>query len=137
MKANLEISVGCHRRLKGKGKSNPGDDVGVFEFRWRHNPYAPERRASCTVRRGQGWECLTILIYDRDSKNAWHQRSPTWREIERLLPLFFEAHERPVQFWKLGDRGREGMHLYLSDRSSQWLEAIPEFGDNFSLTKQQ
>jgi len=133
MKNDLEKSVGMHRRVRGKGRSNPGDDVGVFDFRWRANVHSCARRVACTVRRGQGWECLSILVYDRDSKNGWHQRSPTWREVWRVLPLFFKPEERPIQYWRLGDLGREGMHLFLSERSNQMIPFLPAFGENFTL----
>ena len=76
---NLEQSVGMHRRLEGVGKSAPGEDVGTFDFHWAHNRHSANRKVVCTVHRGEGWECLNILLYDeKGSKRMWERPPPAF-----------------------------------------------------------
>ena len=133
---DLEKSVGMHRRLVGVGKSNPGDDVGTFDFRWHANRHSENRKAVCTVYRGQGWECLNIMVLDLKpiSTREW-PRAPIMAETLKLLPLFFKPDERPIQVWNDTDDYRMGVQFWLSERTYQTTIHLPKFGHNFSLAK--
>jgi len=133
---NLEQSVGMHRRLEGVGKSAKGQDVGTFDFHWNANRHAGNRKAVCTVYRGEGWECLNIMVLDLKpiSTREW-PRSPSTTETVKLLPLFFTKDERPMQMWNDTDDYRMGARFWLSERTYQTTKHLPEFGPNFSLTK--
>jgi len=133
---NIEESVGSHRRLTGVGKSKPGDDVGTFDFKFRHNPHIGERKAVCVVSRGQGWECLNILFHERTRDDRYWPRAPIFDEIQKLLPLFFRPDEHPVQFHSgTAQDGRAGVNFFLSERTKEVEKWLPEFGPYFSLTK--
>ena len=133
---NLEQSVGVHRRLVGVGKSNPGEDVGTFDFHWSANRHAHNRRAVCTVHRGQGWECLNIQLHDDKGSGKMWPRPALHSEVQRLLPLFFYPWERPAQFHSgVEDRAHTGLAFWLSERVIQTALHLPEFGPHFSLTK--
>jgi len=110
---DLEKSIGMHRRVKGVGKSNKGDQFGTFEFRWRHNAYSFERKVVCEVIKIFGWERLHIVVHEAKN-DRFHLRAPIHAEIQRLLPLFFEPNELPVQFHQADTRSREGVTLWYS-----------------------
>ena len=135
---NLEQSVGMHRRLEGVGKSAKGEDVGTFDFHWQANRHAENRKAVCTVHRGQGWECLNIMVHEvKPSGKTW-PRPALHSELQRLLPLFFHPWERPVQFHSgVAERAQTGLNFWLSERITQAVLHLPEFGPRFSLTKKQ
>lgn len=110
---DLEKSVGMHRRLKGVGKSQKGDQFGTFDFKWRHNAYSFERKVVCEVKKDYGWDYLHIVVHE--AKGAqFYPRAPIHAEIQRLLPLFFEDYELPMQFHKPNARSREGITLWYS-----------------------
>ena len=133
---NLEQSVGMHRRLEGVGKSLPGEDVGTFDFRWRGNRHLSNRKAVCTVHRGEGWECLNIQLHDEKESGRTWPRPAIHSEIQKLLPLFFHPWERPVQFHSgVEDRARTGLEFWLSERVTQAVLHLPKFGPHFRLTK--
>ena len=127
-----------HRRLVGVGKSAKGEDVGTFDFHWHGNRHSTNRKAVCTVYRGEGWECLNILILDEKGKKRMWERPALHSEVQRLLPLFFHPWERPVQFHSgVPNRARSGLDFWLSERITQAVIHLPEFGPRFSLTKTQ
>jgi hypothetical protein len=125
-----------HRRLVGVGKSAKGDDVGCFDFYLRANRHAENRKVVCTVRRGQGWECLNVMVHEvKPSGNTW-ARPALYSEIQKLMPLFFHPHERPVQVYSgTTERCHTGIDFYWSERVRDTILHLPEFGPNFSLTK--
>ena len=133
---NLEQSVGMHRRLVGVFKSEPGQDVGTFDFHWRRNRHAENRKVVCTVLRGQGWECLNIMVHEvKPSGKTW-ARPALYSEIQKLMPLFFHSHERPIQVYSgMTERCYTGIDFYWSERVRETILHLPEFGPNFSLTK--
>jgi hypothetical protein len=128
-----------HRRVVGVFKSEPGQDVGTFDFYWRHNRHVKERKAVCTVRRGVGWECLTIVIKENRCKNRSDvliERAPLHSELQKLLPLFFHPHERPIQIHSgMVERCRDGLDFYWSERVHDTILHLPEFEKNFTLIK--
>jgi hypothetical protein len=133
---DLEQSVGIHRRLSGCGKSRPNDPFGIFDFRMSHNPHAYERKVVCTVRVGQGWECLNILVHQRPVKR-WMPRPPTHAEIVRFVPLFFTPDEKPLVFYDATADPflRTGLSFWLSQRVRECVDHLPAIGEKFSLTK--
>lgn len=134
---NLEQSVGMHRRLEGMGKSEPGEDVGTFEFRWRRGHHSKARMAICSVRRGEGWECLTIVVKDLTPGGLLWERTPIHAEVQRLLPMFFLPDELTIQFHNgKGERARSGLTFWRRTSVTDRLPEPPEFGRRrFSLTK--
>ncbi len=133
---DLEKSVGMHRRTSGVFKSNPGDDFGTFDFLWAHNRNVAERKVVCTVLKGEGWECLNILVYDNKAKKQLWPRAPYHTEIIRLIPLFFWPSEHPVQFYNFNDsRGRGGLNFWLSERVQDAASHLPVIGNHFKLEK--
>jgi hypothetical protein len=115
---DLEKSIGMHRRIKGVGRSNKGDQFGTFDFRWRHNAYSFERKVVCSVDVGDSWQRLNIVVHEAKGMN-YHARAPIHAEVQRLLPLFFEADEIPLQLHFPDIRSREGITLWHSKKQVQ------------------
>lgn len=136
MKVDLEKSVGIHRRKRGFGRSKINDPFGTFDFKWRHNPHTNERKTICTVRRGEGWNCLSISVKERDSKGKWWNRKPNYAEIYRLLPLFYEPDDCPIQMHNVFGNKESKVDLYESAETIKMIKKVPQFIEGFSLTKE-
>lgn len=117
---DLEKSIGMHRRIKGVGRSNKGDQFGTFDFRWRHNAYSFERKVVCEVIKIHGWERLHIVVHETKGTN-FNPRAPIHAEIQRLIPLFFEDDELPMQFHESNTRSRDGTTLWYSKELAKLL----------------
>lgn len=113
-----------HRRLRGVGRSQPGDISGHFDVPLHHNRYAPDRTAVCRVMVKQGWECLTIAIKWRAGRR-FTERAPHPSEVARLLPLFFRPTEQPIQIMTMPIDIYAPARYLLSERSNQILLHLP------------
>ena len=115
-----------HRRKRGVGRSKTGDVSGVFDVFMAHNLHAVARTAVCKVVVKQGWQHLQIAIKERINGRL-RERAPTPAETCRLLPLFFEPWECPVQFHQMGGRFDQPTCFHLSERSNECLRHLPAF----------
>ena len=115
-----------HRRLKGVGRSKPGDISGTFDVPLRHNRFMPERTAVCKVTIIQGWQILEVAIKFRTGKRLF-ERAPHPSETSRLLPLFFREWEAPVQFHTMQDHVGKPVSFCLSERVNECLRHLPPF----------
>ncbi len=115
-----------HRRIKGVGRSKPGDISGHFDVPLHHNRYAPDRTAVCRVVVKQGWECLTIAIKWRAGRR-FTERAPHPSEVARLLPLFFHEWEVPVQLHTMPIDIYAPARYLLSEHSNQIIPHLPFF----------
>jgi hypothetical protein len=115
-----------HRRLRGVGKSKPGDLSGRFDIHLQHNLHSVNRVAVCMVRQEQGWQHLQISIKERRNRRL-SERAPSPAETYRLLPLFFLPSERPAQFHSMNGRFDRPAHFYLSERVNECVRHLPAF----------
>ena len=115
-----------HRRLKGVGRSKPGDLSGTFDVHLQHNLHSVNRVAVCMVRQEQGWQHLQISIKERRNRRL-SERAPSPAEVCRLLPLFFAPGECPAQFHHMGNRFDRPACFHLSERVNECLRHLPAF----------
>lgn len=103
----------CHRRLRGKGKSSPGDDHGTFDIPLRCNVHATEpRKVVAVVSTSCGWVKLSLVVKTYVNRR-WQERCPYPSEVQRLLPLFFHPYEIPIQYHTQPGKLDKGSDFYL------------------------
>jgi hypothetical protein len=129
---NLEKSVGMHRRLVGLKKSKVSDDFGTFDLNMKHSRIFGSRKLVCTVRKGLGWEMLDAICKEKGAK-GWQVRYLYPAEIQKLVALFFEPWERPVQFHSTSDRDASITELWLPPLDIDLARRLPDIGPTFSL----